>query len=282
MDRLSARAHGAEVSAAIDPFFDLGIAEGLIRDAHSGFRPFVIDAGEFEESGAGAIEEVGFALSAGVDFLDEMLERGVLLERVVGSLAFEFAMGPEFFIQIAKLRAFRMLWAKVVESFGGDAAIGKAAIHARTADWNKTIYDPHVNILRATGEAISAILGGADSLSVAAFDACYRSPEESSRRIARNTQLVLKNEALLGRVADPLGGSYLIESITNDIGAKAWKVFQEIESAGGYRKAMAAGVIGVSARPSGCDAREVGGKPATGHHGDESICERGGESAGSS
>ena len=95
----------------------------------------------------------------------EMQERGLNVDRIAGSLSFSFAMGPEFFIQIAKLRAFRMVWAKAIESFGGTHAAGRASIHANTARWNETIYDAHVNILRATTEVISAILGGADSIS---------------------------------------------------------------------------------------------------------------------
>ena len=242
-NRLDERPRRAEVSANFEPLHDLNLSHELIRSAPPGFRPFVIHADEFQEHGTGAIEEVGFAVSAATDFVSEMLERGLSLERVTGLVAFEFAMGPEFFIQIAKLRAFRMVWTKIVESFGGDATIAKAAVHTRTAHWNKTIYDPHVNILRATTEAISAILGGADSLSVAGFDACYRIPDENSRRIARNTQLILKREAQLARVADPIGGSYLIESVTNTIATKAWRIFQELEAAGGYRKARSVGVI---------------------------------------
>ena len=212
------------------------------------FRPFVIHADEFEEHGAGAIEVVGFALSEAVDFVAEMRDRGLDPDRIAGSLSFSFATGSEFFVQIAKLRAFRMAWAKAIESFGGMRAAGKAPIHARTAQWNRTIYDPHVNILRATTEVISAILGGADSVSCAPFDECYKQPDETSRRLARNTQIVLKRETLLSRVADPLGGSYMVEALTNSIASKAWKLFQELEIAGGYRKGTDDGRDCVGAR----------------------------------
>jgi len=155
-------------------------------------------------------------------------------------MSFSFAMGPEFFIQIAKLRAFRLVWAKAVQSFGCSAEGARTFIHASTAHWNTTIYDPENNILRATSDAISAVLGGADSISISTFD---ESSRENSRRLARNTQIILKKEALLSRVADPLGGSYLIEALTNSIASKAWRLFQELETAGGYREASAAGVI---------------------------------------
>ncbi|MGA8743489.1 MAG: methylmalonyl-CoA mutase family protein [Terracidiphilus sp.] len=242
-ERLQKRPHGAGVSADIDPLADLDFSAELIRDRSPGFRPFVIHADAFHERAAGAIEEVGFALSAAVDFVVEMQERGLNVDHIAGSVSFSFAMGPEFFIQIAKLRAFRMAWAKAMESFGETYAAGRAQIHANTARWNETIYDAHVNILRVTTEVISAILGGADSISAAPFDECYRQPDESSRRLARNTQIVLKQEALLSRVADPLGGAYLVEALTSSIASKAWKSFQELETAGGYRKAIEADVI---------------------------------------
>ncbi len=152
-------------------------------------------------------------------------------------------MGPEFFIQIAKLRAFRLVWAKAVESFGGAEETARTSIHGCTARWNATLYDPQVNILRATTEALSAVLGGADSISISPFDDWFRHPDESSRRLARNTQIIFKQEAFLSRVSDPVGGSYLIEALTNSIAARAWKLFQELESAGGYRKAVDTGLI---------------------------------------
>lgn len=243
IDRLRKKPHGAAISADIDPLTDLDFTAELLRGKTPGLRPFQIRAEEFQEKAAGAIEEAGFAAAAGVDFIAEMQERGLSIRQITDSLSFSFAMGPEFFLQIAKLRAFRIVWAEAVESFGGNNEDAKAVVHARTSRWNTTVYDPHVNILRTTTEVISAILGGAGSISVAPFDDCYRDPGESSRRLARNTQIVLKHEALLSRVADPLGGSYLIETLTNAISTKAWKLLQEIESAGGFQKAKAAGIV---------------------------------------
>ncbi|MGA9587426.1 MAG: methylmalonyl-CoA mutase family protein, partial [Terracidiphilus sp.] len=243
IDRLEKGPHRATVSLDLNPLADLNQSAEIVRNTPTAVRPFVIHADEFEEHGAGAIEVVGFVLSEAVDFVAEMRDRGLDTDRIAGSLSFSFATGSEFFVQIAKLRAFRMAWAKVIESFGGMRAAGKAPIHARTAQWNRTIYDPHVNILRATTEVISAILGGADSVSCAPFDECYKQPDETSRRLARNTQIVLKRETLLSRVADPLGGSYMVEVLTNSIASKAWKLFQELEIAGGYQRARTTGVI---------------------------------------
>jgi methylmalonyl-CoA mutase len=243
LERLKKRPQASSISADFDPLADLEFSAETIRNTPPGFRPFVIDTGEFHESAAGVIEEVGFALAAAVDFLAEMQDRGLEVDCVADAISFSFPAGPEFFIQIAKLRAFRMVWAHALETFGGTHDHAKAVIHARPSHWDKTVYDRHVNVLRATTEGMSAVLGGADSISIAPLDECCKRPDESSRRLARNTQIILKREALLDRVADPVGGSYLIEVLTNSIATKAWKLFQELEDAGGYRKARAASIL---------------------------------------
>lgn len=231
------------ISTACDPFMNLDFAAEVVSTTPSSLTPFTIHASEFEESGATTVQEVGFALAAGIDFLSEMQSRKVDINRAATSLTFSFAIGSNYFFQIAKLRAFRMLWARAVESFGGTRESGKARIHARTSRWNETIYDPHVNILRGTTEAMSAAIGGADSISVAPFDECYKAPDEASRRLARNTQILLKQEAQLARVADPGGGSYALEVITDFIAREAWKSMQGIEATGGFRKAQTEGLI---------------------------------------
>jgi methylmalonyl-CoA mutase len=214
----------------------------IAADPHA-FVPFTIHGEEFEESGATAVEEVGFTLAAAVEFMAWMQERNVDASRAAASIAFSFSIGANFFFQIAKLRAFRMIWAQAVESFGGTRESAKAHIHARTSRWNETIYAPRVNILRGTTEAMSAIFGGADSITVAPFDECYKAPDEATRRLARNTQIILKQEALLSRVADPGAGSYCLEFITDFIARDGWKVMQEIEATGGYKKAQTDGII---------------------------------------
>ncbi|HXS75927.1 MAG TPA: methylmalonyl-CoA mutase family protein [Terracidiphilus sp.] len=243
LQRLQKSPHPESISFDLDPLDDLNFTAEMLNAALPASRIFEIDATSFHESGAGTIEEVAFAIACSADFLAQMQERNISIDRTAQSIGFSFAMGPEFYLQIAKLRAFRMLWSKVLEAFGGDPAADKLMVHARTANWNKTAYDSHVNILRATTETISAVLGGADSISVTAFDDCYRQPDDNSRRLARNTQLILKHEAHLARVVDPTGGSYLIEAITNSIASKAWKLFQELEDCGGFQKAREAGIV---------------------------------------
>jgi len=179
-----------------------------------------------------------------------MEESGVDAIRAAKAIEFSFAIGSNYFFQIAKLRAFRMVWARVVESFGGTGEEGRARIAARTSRWNKTVYDPHVNVLRATTEAMAAVLGGADSVAVAPFDECFGKPDGAAGRLARNTQLVLKHEAWLGRVADAGGGSYYLEAITELLAREGWKRMQEIEARGGYRKAQADGMIAAELKRS--------------------------------
>ena len=236
LDRASQRksATAGAISIGCDPLADTDVAAQLLARAPCGFQPFTIDAARFEEDGANSVEEVGFALAAGFETLAEMDVRGAGADRAAAGIQFRFAIGANFFFQIAKLRAFRLLWSRVVECFGGSAGAARAHIVARTSRWNETVYDPHVNILRATTEAVSAAIGGADSIVVAAFDECYKAPDEASRRLARNTQLLLRHEAVLGRVADPAGGAYYIEALTDSIAREAWKLLQEIEAGGGF------------------------------------------------
>jgi methylmalonyl-CoA mutase len=231
------------ISTGFDPFRNLKYATDMLRAAQPTFVPFTIHAGAFEEAGATTVEELGFALAAGVDFLAAMTERGIAAVRATAAIEFSFAIGSRYFFEIAKLRAFRMLWARAAESFGISPERAQAHIAARTSRWNKTVYDPHVNILRTTTEAMAAILGGADVVTVAPFDDCFKEPTEASRRLARNTQLLLKHEASLGRVADPGGGSYLIEVLTDFLAGAAWKTMQEIEARGGYLRAKEDGAI---------------------------------------
>jgi methylmalonyl-CoA mutase len=243
LERLRAGRYAARVSTRFDALANVDFAAEAINRAPEGFVPFTIHGDAFEEAGATAAEEVGFTLAAGVDFLGAVQERGVDAGRAAAAIEFGFAMGSNYFFQVAKLRAFRMVWARAVESFGGTRAEGQAYIAARTSRWNKTVYDPHVNILRATTEAMAAVLGGADSVMVAPFDACYKRPDEAGRRLARNTQILLRHEAGLGRVADAAGGSYYVETVTDFLAGEGWKIMQGIEARGGFRKAQEDGAI---------------------------------------
>jgi methylmalonyl-CoA mutase len=243
MERLIERHRLSPISTGWNPLTNLEFAAEVIAAAPSALVPFTIHGEKFEESGATAIQEVGFTLAAAIEFMAGMQERNVDADRAAASITFSFSIGANYFSQIAKLRAFRMMWAQAVESFGGTRESAKARIHARTSRWNETIYAPRANILRGTTEAMAAVFGGADSITVAPFDECYKAPDEASRRLARNTQIILKQEAMLSRVADPGAGSYSLEVITDFIAREGWKVMQGIEAAGGYQKAVKDGLI---------------------------------------
>jgi methylmalonyl-CoA mutase len=225
-------------STAWNPLSNLSKAVEFVKQTWPGFRPLTLPGTPFEEEGATTVQEVGYTLAAGIDFLAAMQAQGVEAEQAAAAVAFSFAIGANYFFQIAKLRAFRLLWARAVTSFGGSPGAAKAEIHARTSRWNQSIYDSHVNVLRGTTEAMSAAIGGANTVAVIPFDATYQEPDAASRRLARNTQIILKKEAQLDRVADPGGGSYYVEFLTHSIAREAWQVMQRIEAAGGYRQAQ--------------------------------------------
>jgi methylmalonyl-CoA mutase len=243
IERRNETPYTAGISTGCDALTSVEFATETIWTVPAGLVPFTIHGAAFAEAGATAVEEGGFALAAGVDFLAALAERGVDVNHAAAALEFSFAVGSNYFFEIAKFRAFRMLWARAVESFGGTHEAARARIVAHTSKWNKTVYDPHVNILRTTTEAMAAVLGGADAVTVTPFDACYQAPDEASRRLARNTQLLLKHEAWLGSVADAGGGSYALETITDFLARESWRVFQNIEARGGFRKAQSEGMI---------------------------------------
>jgi methylmalonyl-CoA mutase len=255
MERLKARPDSKQISIGLNPLANPELTAATILKAPLALVPFTIHGEHLEEAGANAVQELAFLLAAGIDYLAESDARGIEIDRAAASVSFDFSIGASYFFQIAKFRAFRMLWANAVESFGGSRESAKARMNARTSLWNKTIYDSHVNVLRTTTEAMSAVIGGVDSVCVAAFDDCYKTPDEGSRRLARNTQIMLKHEALLAQVADPGAGSHYLEAITDSIAREAWKTMQQIEAAGGYRKAQAAGMLDRALEASG-KARE--------------------------
>jgi len=196
----------------------------------------------YNNAGGNAVQEVAFALATGVEYLRQTEKRGVKVDAAAPKMTFGFAMGSDFFMAIAKLRAARLLWSRVVAACGGNAESQKMHIHASTSLWNKSKLDPYVNMLRATTEAFSAVAGGCDSLVVSPFDDVVRTPDEFSKRIARNTQIILAEECHFDHVADPAGGSYYVETLTAQLATAAWAIFQQIEKAGGMTKALEAGI----------------------------------------
>ena len=207
-------------------------------------RIVTVSAGIFSNAGSTIVEELAFALSAGNDYLARLTDAGVDADTAARKLRFSFSVTSNYFMEIAKFRAARMLWANIVKGYApAKNCACKMMIHARTADWNQTVYDPYVNMLRGTTEAMSATIAGVHSLEVTPFDAAFENPTEFSKRIARNVELLLKNESHFDQVVDPAGGSYYVENLTQSIAAEAWKLFLEIEEKGGYTEAYKAGFI---------------------------------------
>ena len=198
----------------------------------------------FNSCGATIVQELAFALSAGHENLVRFMDYGLTIDQIARSMQFKFSVGPNYFMEIAKFRAARMLWANIVNQYKPERACSaKMRIHAVTSDFNMTAYDPYVNMLRGTTEAMSAALGGVDSMEVLPFDFAFDEPGEFSMRIARNVQLLLKEESHFDQVVDPAGGSYYIENLTASIAEQAWKLFREVEEKGGYLEAFKAGFI---------------------------------------
>jgi len=207
-------------------------------------RTLAVRAGQYTESGGTVVQELAFALATGVEYLSELTQRGLGVDEVCSKIFFVFATGSNYFFQIAKLRAFRMMWARAVAPFEPKQAdSSKAVVESVTARWGITAYADHNNLLRGATEAMSAAIGGCDSIEVTPFDAAFKPSGDFSRRLARNTQVILKQEAYLDRVADPAGGSYYVEALTDSLAREAWKLFQEVEAKGGLLKAMQSGFV---------------------------------------
>ncbi|MGI6655465.1 MAG: methylmalonyl-CoA mutase family protein [Desulfobulbus sp.] len=211
------------------------------KDKAPGLRTIAVQVGGYQNSGANAVQEIAFALAAGVVSIRAMLERGLDIDLICRHMVFDFAIGADFFMEIAKFRAARVCWCQVVQAFGGNEESQKMRIHGRTSCWNKTEVDPWVNMLRVSTEAFSGIAGGVDSMHVGPFDEIFRTPNDFSRRIARNVQIMLREEAHFDKVVDPAGGCWYVETITAQLADKVWELFQEIEGQGGMLAALQAG-----------------------------------------
>jgi len=206
-------------------------------------RTIQINASNFNNAGADIVQELAFAISMGSEYLSQLISRGLRSDFAASKIGFSFGTGSNYFPEIAKLRAARLLWSVVNRGYNPENEKITMNIHCVTSRWNKTIYDPYVNMLRTQTEAMSAILGGADSVTVEPFDTVFRQPGEFSERIARNQQLLLKEESYFDKVADPSAGSYYIETLTSLIAENAWKLFVEVEEKGGFLSCLKSGFI---------------------------------------
>ncbi|CAM3990405.1 methylmalonyl-CoA mutase family protein [Mesobacillus thioparans] len=195
----------------------------------------------YHDCGANAVQELAAGISTGVYLLQQLLDQGWELKKALSKFVFHFAIGSNFFMETAKLRAARILWSKIAEAYGAESGDQKMVLSAETSRYTKTIFDPYVNMLRTGNEAFAAVLGGVQYLHTGSFEEAAGTVSAFSERVARNTQLVLKSEAHLEKVADPAGGSWYIESLTNELAEKAWELFLELDDRGGIYEALKSG-----------------------------------------
>jgi len=204
-------------------------------------RAVGVDTGPYHDAGATAAQDVAFAASTGLEYLRALVQRGSSVDRAAGQMHFRFSVGTHHFLAIAKLRAARRVWSRILEASGGSPAAGAMHMQVRTSRRVLTRRAPYVNLLRNTAGVFAAAAGGAQVITSAPFDQLIGLPTDLSRRIARNTVLVLQEEAGLHRVVDPAGGSWFLECLTDQLAEKAWTILQEVERQGGMAEALASG-----------------------------------------
>ena len=226
---------------------DLDEAVELINFAKENlpmFRVLTVGGTLFNNAGSNIVQELGFSLAVANELMAKLTERGCDATTVAKNIVFNLAIGGNYFMEIAKIRAARMLWSKIAEQYKPtcDCAL-KAYINSTSSTWNKSIFDPYVNMLRTTTETMSAAIAGADSISTVPFDVAYKQADDFSYRIARNQQLLLKEESYLDKIVDPAAGSYYIENLTDSIAQYAWQQFLAVEEKGGFASAIRQGFV---------------------------------------
>ena len=220
------------------------------------FRCIAVGSNKLCNAGAYITQELACALAWGNEYLHAATQAGIPVDAVAKNIKFNMGISGNFFMEIAKFRAARTLWAKIVEQYEPECKCScKMIIHTETSEFNLTLFDPYVNMLRTQTEAMSAAIAGVESITVTPYDAVYESPTDFALRIAKNQQLILKHESHLDKVTDPAGGSYYIESLTASIATEAWKQFLAIEEAGGFHKAVKEGHIQEAVEASGNERR---------------------------
>lgn len=208
------------------------------------YRVIGINSLSLNNAGAFCAQELGYALAWGAEYMTMLTEAGFTALQAGKAIKFNMGVGGNYFMEIAKFRAARMLWAMIVKAYQPECdCAAKMRVHAETSTFNKTIYDAHVNLLRTQTEAMSATIAGVDSLTVNPFDITYKASDDFSERIARNQQLLLKEESHFDKVTDPSAGSYYIENLTASIAEQAWKLFLDIQNNGGFFAAVESGKV---------------------------------------
>lgn len=212
---------------------------------------------QMHNGGATIVQELGYTLGIANEYLAYATSNGLTVEQMAKKMEVTLSIASNYFMEIAKLRAFRLLWATMVSQYQPkcDCAC-KVRINSVASSWNKTLYDPYVNMLRTTTEGMAASLGGADTIALQPFDVAFKHDDDFSRRISRNVQIILKEESYFNKVVDPAAGSYYIENLTDSLAEYAWKQFQEVEAQGGIIKLILSGEVKKAIEES-CNKRNM-------------------------
>ncbi|MCG3205047.1 MAG: Methylmalonyl-CoA mutase [Elusimicrobia bacterium] len=244
MDPLGVISHEGGLPQSLEGSYrEMSVLTRWAQEKSPKLQTICVHTRAWHESGGHAVQELAFGLATGVEYLRAMMDHHLPINDVAPRLRFAMTVGNQFFMEISKLRALRMLWSQVVSTLGGDESAQRLHIHARTSHRNKTVYDPTVNLLRGTVEAFAAVLSGVDSLQVGAFDETFRTPDDFSRRLARNTQLILEKESNLTPFIDPAGGSFYLEKLSHQLAHASWELFQKVEAIGGMTQALRKGFV---------------------------------------
>ncbi len=224
----------------------LSLAPQLVETlkAYPHFRCIAVNSDTLNNAGAYIVQELGYALAWGNEYLQQLVDAGVDVDLAAKSIKFNMGVSENYFMELAKFRAARLLWAQIVKQYEPkcDCAC-KMIVNATTSTYNQTLFDSYVNLLRSQTEAMSAALAGIHSMVVTPFDVAYEMPNDFSERIARNQQLLLKEESHFGQIVDPGAGSYYIEHLTDALAQEAWKIFLRVEDEGGFLAAIKAGTV---------------------------------------
>jgi methylmalonyl-CoA mutase len=261
LEELNIQSSGVSGSLNYDPLGQLTLSGGFYRSEQDDFsdadklllaavnelprfRVLAVNSHLFSDSGASAVQELAFGLAMAAEYMVKLTDRGHNVPDVAEHLQWNMGVGSDYFMEIAKIRAARLLFSGLITAFDKvHAKDAQVFIHSITTNWNKTVYDPNVNMLRLTTEAMAAVLGGCNSLLVKPYDSWYREPDGFSERNARNIQNILKEESYFDKVVDPAAGSYYIESLTHSLMENAWDLFLKVDEKGGYTKAFVEGFI---------------------------------------
>ena len=228
----------------VTPLLEIGPKLVETLKEYPNFRCIAVSTDALNNAGAYIVQELGYALAWGNEYLQQLVDSGVDVDLAAKSIKFNMGVSENYFMEIAKFRAARLLWAQIVKQYEPkcDCAC-KMIINATTSTYNQTLFDSYVNLLRSQTEAMSAALGSVHSMVVTPFDAPYEKATDFSERIARNQQLLIKEEAHFDRIVDPSAGSYYIEHLTDALATEAWKIFLKVEEEGGFLAAVKAGTI---------------------------------------